>query len=164
MIDITRAKTTHKPEKKGVKDVEHPKVPFYCADSMEADAVRQMIAYNKEYLSKCTNKALFQKVEKDTLFLENNILPIILAKSNLFFNDSTKLFVQSLDKAIKAGCNSMVMYLPINENYTDHPKAGVSNCKGKLTKQPLDVELRADFYLYNRDGNAAPFEYVDLEI
>jgi HD superfamily phosphohydrolase YqeK len=162
MISEPKTKKALKPEKSEVKEVQVVKVPFYCSDSLESDWIREKIKSNKEYLSKCTNKALYLKVEKDTLFLENHILPIILAKSNLFFNDSTKLFVQSLDKAIQSECNSMVMYLPINENYTDRPKAGVSNCKDKLTKTPLNVELRADFYLYNHDGNSSPFEYVDL--
>lgn len=162
MIDISNSRFVTKKEKS--VEPKAPKVPFHCIDSMEVDFIRNKIKQNKLYLEKCTSQAAYKKVEKDTLFLENNILPILLAKTSLFHNEATKLFVKTLDAAIQSECNSMLMYLPINENYTDRPKAGVSNCKDKLSKTPLNVEIRADFYLYNRDGNDAPFEFVELEI
>lgn len=163
MIDITKTRHSKVAEKKEAPTSEKiAKIPFYCIDSAEVEFIREKIKANKEYLSKCSNLAAYKKVEKDTLFLENNILPVLLAKTNLFYNESTKLFIQSLDKAVQAECHSMLMYLPINPNYTDRPKAGVANCIEKINKTPDTVQLRADFYLYNNDGNAAPFEYIDL--
>jgi len=134
-------------------------VPFNLHDSLESDWIKNKIKSNKEYLLKCTSKALYQKVEKDTLFLENEILPIIQAKTNLFFNDLTKKFVSSLNGAIENKCNSVVIYMPIDENYTDNPTAGIVNY-GKQSS--VKAEIRADFYLYNRDGNSAPFKYIEL--
>lgn len=141
------------------------KTPFYLSDSNEADWIKDKIKANKEYLLKCQSKTLYQKVEKDTLYLENQILPIIQLKTNLYYAEAVKLFITSLDKAVENGCNSLIMYLPINEQYTDKPKAGVSNCKSKLKHgTPGACEIKADLYLYNRDGNSAPFEIIDLDV
>ena len=70
-----------------------PKIPFYAQDSSEVDFIRQKIEQNKQYLSKCTSASLYKKVEQDTLFLENHILPVLLSKTNLFFNDIAKKVV-----------------------------------------------------------------------
>ena len=159
MIEIPEIQPKIQPEKKPSK----AKIPFHLSDSLEADWIKQKIKSNKEYLSKCTSKSLYQKVEKDTLYLENEILPIIQAKTNLFFNELTKLFVNSLDEAIQNNCNAVVVYLPIKEDYEDKPKAGIANYKNQ--KPFTKSQIRADLYLYNRDGEMeSPFEYVTLGV
>ena len=149
-----KAKATESEPKKAA-----PKIPFHAQDSAEVDFIRQKIEQNKQYLSKCTSAGLYKKVEQDTLFLENHILPVLLSKTSLFFNDIAKKVVKSVDDAFQNQCNAIVVYAPINENYTDNPKAGIANYSNP---QELPVKVRADLYLYNLDGNSAPFEYVEL--
>lgn len=161
MIDITQKKPTFKPEP--VEKIAPVKVPFHLQDSIEADWIKEKIRANKEYLSKCQSKSLYQKVEKDTLYLENNILPIIQAKTNLYFSEAIKVFASYLDAAIAKECNSLVIYLPIQENYIDQPKAGIANCRknkkfGSMGAAEIYLEL------VNMDGNKAPFQQIELNL
>jgi len=158
MIEIKPKQPILKPKSEAKHEIS-TSIPFYAMDSTESDWIKQKIKSNKEYLSKCTSKSLYQKVEKDTLYLENHILPIIQAKTNLFYNDLAKKFISSLDDAFQKNCNAIVVYLPINENYSENPKAGIANY-GK--ENPLKCEVRADLYLYNKDSHAVPFECVEL--
>ena len=158
MIEIKENIPKIEPEKK----VEKAKVPFHLNDSVEADWIKAKIKSNKEYLSKCNSKSLYQKVEKDTLFLENNILPIIQAKTNLFFNEITKKFVNYFDAAIQNGCNSLAMYIPINDQYIDNPKVAIANCRQNKKFGSMGA---VDIYLeiINMDGNEAPFNSILLD-
>lgn len=158
MIEINQQKPIIHKE----KAVAAPKVPFHLSDSVEADWIKKKIKTNKEYLLKCTSQSLYKKVEADTLYLENNILPIIQAKTNLFYNEFAKVFINYLNAAIENNCNSLVMYLHINENYIGNPKAGIANCKQNKT---FGTPGAVDIYLeiINMDGNSAPFTSVLLD-
>lgn len=148
-----------KPEIKKEKVVHAGKnnsiVPFYCMDSQEVDFIREKIKSNKEYLSKCTSQSLYKKIEKDTIFLENNILPILLAKTNLFFNDTTKLFVNSLDKAIQSECNALLFYTQISDNYKVKPKLAVSN----IRDNPDELGNSVSVFAVNLGETIDNFEY-----
>lgn len=139
-----------------------PKIPYHLQDSIEADFIREKIAANKAYLEKCTNAALYRKVEKDTLFLENNILPIILTKTNLFYNEAAKKFVSYLDRAVQSECHALNIYYPISDKYTNEIKVGVGNCRqnkefGSLGAVDVYVEI------VSMEGNEVPISAILLE-
>ena len=161
MIQLKQTKPILKPVK---EETPPPKsnIPFQTMDSTEVDFIRQKIEANKAYLSKCTNQGQYRKVEKDTLFMENQILPVLLSKTNLFYNELTKKFIHYLDCAIQNKCNSLVVYLPIDDNYMGNPKAGIANCRqnkefGSMGAVDINLEL------INMDGNEALFTTILLD-
>lgn len=138
-----KPKKTVSPEQKERKEKAVQKIPFHALDSAEVDFIRQKIKKNREYLASCTNAGAYKKVEADTLFLENNILPILLAKTNLFFNDSVKEFVCSLDKSVQANCNAMLYYAPIKDEYEDFPLLSKVNSRSKPDKLDTVIHIFA---------------------
>ena len=134
--------------------------PIYAQDSQEVEFIRQKIKQNREYLAKCTSAAAYKKVEKDTLFLENNILPILLTKTNLFYNDTVKLFVLAFDKAVNNGCNALLHYAQIRDDYETRPKLAMFNQRKEFDK--LGVKITTFAVIQGENSDNFDYPYFDV--
>ena len=138
-------------------------IPFHAVDSSEVEFIRAKIAQNREYLKKCANVALYKKVERDTLYMENNILPVLLAKTNLFYNDVTKKFVKAVDAAIQHECNAVVAYLPINPNYVERPKVAMVNYFDKFDpSNSIEGDVLAQMFVMTKEQHPVSFQQVEI--
>ena len=94
--------------------------------------------------------------------MQNEILPILQAKTNLFYNDLAKKFISYLNLAVENNSNAIAIYLPINENYKDAPKISIGNCRqNKKFGTSGAVDIFID--IINMDGNEVKFDAVYLE-
>lgn len=134
---------------------------FY--DSSEAKDLRKLIDSKKKYLSKIKIEYSFQQTQKEIMFLEKDILPIVLANTNLQHSEVAKYMVCAFDKALEYKCNGMFAYIPIDESYTERPLIGIANCRSDLKfGKPGAMQLFAE--IINMDGNEAKVQPINLPL
>lgn len=130
-------------------------------DSHEVLALRKMIENKKKFLLSIKNEFSFQQIQKEILFLENEILPIILKSTNIIHSEFCNYAILAMDTALKYRCNGLLMYQPIEENYTDRPIVGVVNKRANLAFGTFGA---MDIYIDNMDGMGAKVEPINLII
>ncbi len=142
------------------KSLNNKYLPLYF-ESREVEWVRKKIEKNKAYLAKFSNEYQFRTVQGDTLFLENEILPIILNNTMLHHSEVAKHFLRAFDSAIRKQCNGVLVYVPIREDYENQPVIGISNCREGLsygTPGAIEIEI------VNIDGNGAKVKPINLNL
>jgi hypothetical protein len=130
-------------------------------DSHEALALRKMIDNKKKFLVSIKSEFSFQQIQKEILFLENEVLPIVLSSTNIIHSEFCNYAILSLDTALKCRCNGLLMYQPIEENYTDRPIIGVVN---KRANQTFGTFGAMDIFIDNMDGMGAKVQPLNLII
>ena len=135
-------------------------------DSRESEWIRDKIARNKAYLLKCTNTAQYRIIQQDTLFLENNILPIVLANTMIVHDEVQKYFIRCFDTAVQHKCNALLAFIPINEDYTNVPIVGIAN-ERHLSRFGMIGAIQVfcnDIEIINMDGNKASIKPINLPL
>lgn len=134
---------------------------FY--DSIEAEQLKQLIAKKEAYLQKVNNKFAYQQLQKEILFLKNDILPIVLHNTNVVHSEIAKAATMAFDTGLKYNVNGLVTYFPINENYTDNPIMGIYNPR-ELLKFGTPGAVAIFCEIINMDGNGAKYRPLHLPI
>ena len=122
-------------------------------DSLETERLVRLINNKKEYLKKQTNKVATQYLQKEIMFLENDILPIVLKNTTPIFFEIAKYAIICYEKAIKHKCNGLLCYLPIEDDYRDLPSIGVANCRYALFYGTPNALHFHSVKMVNKDGN-----------
>lgn len=132
-------------------------------DGRDADKLRELIYRKEKYLEKITDKNSFsfKATQAEILFLKNDILPVIIKNSSILHNEIAKAVINCYDKAVELRCNGLLIYQPIDENYTDRPVVGVANFRGcQKFGEFGDIEIFVD----NMDGMGAKVKPINLPI
>lgn len=115
------------------------------ADSFESEKLTKLIADKKEFLKKQTNDFARMKLQEEVLFLERDILPIVLNETTLFYGDAIRYVIEKLKKAIKLKCDAMLCLIPLTENIQETYVIGIANPKeltvyGRLDEFDIAIE------------------------
>lgn len=130
-------------------------------DSYIVEEVRKMISDKKLYLSKLENKFAFQQVQKEIMTLERGVLPELLYKTSVLHSEFANHCVSCYDSALNHRCNGLLIYQPIDENYTDIPIIGIVNPRAN---QRYGTFGAMEIYIDNVDGNGAKVKPINLPI
>lgn len=134
---------------------------FY--DAIEAEQLKQLIANKEAYLQKVNNKFAYQQLQKEILLLKNEILPIILRNTNIVHSEVAKAATMAFEVGLQFKVNGLLIYIPIDENYTDNPIMGIYNTRSLLqVGTPGAVEINCE--IINMDGNDAVFHPLHLPL
>jgi hypothetical protein len=132
---------------------------FY--DSPEAEKLKKMIADKKVYASTVENKFAYQKIQKEILILEKEILPVVFYDTNIIHSEIARYAVKALETAFKYKCNGLLVYFPISDQYTDRPIVGVANPRSLLPfRTPGSMEISID----NMDGFGVAVRPINLPL
>ena len=112
-------------------------------DSHEVLALRKMIENKKKFLLSVKTEFTYQQIQKEILFLENEILPIVLRSTNIIHSEFCNYAILAYDTALKYRCNGLLMYQPLEENYTDRPIIGIVNKRANLAFGTSAVDSKA---------------------
>lgn len=129
---------------------------MYC-ESQEVETLRKMIDYKKkEFGNPKTPDFVKRILQREILFLQNDIMPIVQKSTILFCAEVQKLFLRYLETAIKFKCNGLLVYMPINDAYKERPIIGIGNCRdeyvfGKFKDGAIDIFCN-QVEIYNKDG------------
>ncbi|OAV68881.1 hypothetical protein Barb6_02044 [Bacteroidales bacterium Barb6] len=130
-------------------------------DSFVAAKLRKEIADDKAYLAKIQGGKQYPFLQGKILFHENDVLPIVLADTNLRHNGFAKYAVKAYDAALQLNCNGLLLYYPIEDDYAEQPIVGIAN-----PRQSLGYGMRGAMRVFvdNMDGRGEAFKPVPLQI
>lgn len=125
-----------------------------CYDSFESEELKKLIDGKKKFLSKQTNKTAAQYLQKEILFLQNEILPVVLNNTTIIHSEMVKYVVKCYEAGIKYKCNALLIYLPITDEYTERPVVGIANLRDRLPiETPGAMQVYCDnVEIFNMDG------------
>lgn len=134
-------------------------------DSFEAEKLKKLISSKKDYLTRLLdndgNKAACQIMQREIMFLENDILPLIQNCTNLFHGEFSKYAVKCLESALEYKCNGLLLYQPIDENYCEQPIIGIAN---KRENQKFGTFGAMQVCIDNMDANGVKVKPINLLI
>jgi len=101
-------------------------------DSYETEELIKLIDKKKDYLLKIENPQQAKYLQKEIMFLKNNILPILMRETQILHAEVANWVVKCLDETYKSKYaeiyNGVVFYL----HFSDEPKG-----KRKILKVPV---------------------------
>lgn len=134
---------------------------FY--DSHEAEMLKKLIANKEDYLLKVANKYAYQQLQKEILFLKNDILSIVLHNTNIVHSEVVKVTTMAFETGLIFKVNGLLTYFPIDDNYEGNPIIGIYNTRSLLKfGTPGAVDIYCD--IINMDGNGAKFNPINLPL
>lgn len=138
-------------------------------DSPEAERLKKLIADKETFYHKqvsARNKTAAQFLQKEIMFLRNDILPLVLQNSNIAHWEIAKYIIRAYETALNQKCNALLTYLPINSEYINCPIVGIANTKQNLKfRTPGAVQVYCnELEIINMDGNGAKVEPISLTI
>jgi len=98
-------------------------------ESDESEKLQKLIENKKQFLRKQTNEAAAKHLQREIMFLEKDILPIVQSESTILFYECGKYFNRCMDAAMKFKCNGALIYVPIHEMYNEQPEIAVFNAR-----------------------------------
>ena len=141
----------------------------YLLDSIESEALKKMIDDKRKFYHKqvaAGNIRAAQFLQNDIMFLEDDILPVVLRNSNYLHGDMCNILVRAFEVAVKFDCNGLLFYVPIKADYTDQPKVGIFNSKQYLHQgTPEAMQTWVEYIcIKNMDDNGVNVEPKHLPI
>lgn len=132
-------------------------------DSLEVTKLKKMISAKEKYLSTIPEDKTFsrQMTQNEIMFLKNDILPIVLKNTEIKHLDFVKYAVSKFEKALEYKCNGLLIYYPIDENYTDSPVVGIANVRQNYKPRTFGA---IQIFIDNMDGNGTKVIPVNLQV
>ena len=132
---------------------------FY--ESRESEMLKKYISDKKQYLSKLENKFAYQLTQKEILFFEQEILPIILRSTNILHSEVANYAVKAFETALKYKCNDLTIGFHLDDNYSDKPTVGIAYPK---LLEPFGTPGAMNIIFDVMDGNGVPARPFNLPI
>lgn len=125
--------------------------------------LKKLIAGKEKYLLTIdkSKEFAFQMMQNEILFLKNDVMPILLKSTSIAHQNFVNYAVSKFDKAIEIKANGILMYYPIDENYTDSPRIGIANMRAN---QKFGTFGAIEIYVDNMDGNGAKVQPLNLNL
>ena len=131
-------------------------------DSPEAEKLKKLISVKKSYLSKLeNNKYAYQQTQNEILFLENEILPVVLCDTNVIHSEIAKYAVKAYETGLKFKLNDVLVLYHIDDEYNDRPIVGIANTRSLM---PFGTSGLLDISIVNMDGHGVPVCPINLPI
>ena len=132
-------------------------------DSIEVMKLKKLIASKENYLNKIDieKKYSFQMLQNEILFLKNEVLPILLKNTSIEHQSFINYSISKYEKAIELKANGILIYYPIDENYTETPRIGIANIRAN---QKFGTLGAMEIYVDNMDGNGCKVTPINLNI
>lgn len=105
---------------------------FNFKSSFISEKLETLITEKRNYFPKVKNDYARKKLQSEILFLENEVLPIILKETTLLYYEFSKFFESGLKKSISNKCDAMLLFLPLSNDLGEVCKVGVINPKSQM--------------------------------
>lgn len=119
-------------------------------DSFESEKLQKLIDNKKDFLAKQTNEFAKKKLQEEIMFLENDILPIVLTETTILFSDVNRYVTEKIRQAIKMECDAMLLLIPLRDDVPEKYIIGVANPKELTVYSRID-EFDIAIEQMNRD-------------
>jgi hypothetical protein len=98
-------------------------------ESFESEKLERLISDKKAYLSKLTNDTARKHLQAEIIFLQDEILPIVLRSTTLLHGEIVRYTTRCTAEAVAQKCNGLLLYIPLWSDYKERPLIGRANCK-----------------------------------
>ena len=95
------------------------------------------------------------------MLLKNDVLPIIQRNTNILHSEFGKYAIRGYDTALQYKCNGLIIYQPIDENYTNSPIVGILNTR---QLRPFGTFGAIELDIINMDANGAKIHPINLPL
>jgi len=129
-------------------------------ESFEAEKLKKLIADKKEFLKRQQNDFARKKLQQEILFLENDVLPIVLTGSTILYNEVNLYVTQKLRQAIDLQCNALLCLIPLREDIPQQYVVGIANPREMTTYKRVN-EFDIAIERINID---VPIEVINLPL
>lgn len=96
-------------------------------ESFEGEKLIDLINNKKRYIKTIDNPTHGRMLQKEILFLENDILPIVLRSTTLLYSELSTFFERKVKKAIDAECNAIIAIMELSPSTDDTIRIGTVN-------------------------------------
>ena len=130
-------------------------------DAPETIALRKLIDSKKKYLATIKVEYQYQMLQREILLLEKDILPIVLNNTSVIHSEFARYVIRGYDTALQYKCNGLIIYQPIDENYTNSPIVGILNNR---QLRPFGTFGAIELDIINMDANGAKIHPINLPL
>lgn len=85
-------------------------------NSSEVEKLEQLILEKRKDFERPKPDFVQKKLQREILFLENEILPIVQNETMLLYSEMTKHLNNKIGEAVKQDANLLVMLIPLTES------------------------------------------------
>lgn len=110
-------------------------------DSFESEKLQSLIEGKKKYLQSITNPNHGRKLQEEIMFLQNDIMPIILHNTALTYHEVTKWITGKIHEAVNKQCDTIVVVLPLTDRSEDPIRVATINPHRNNPIQGLNIEI-----------------------
>lgn len=123
-------------------------------ESLETDELIRYINRKIEYYNRLVKTEAKLHVQKEIMYLINEVLPIIYKNTSVLFCEIGTYSIRAYHKAIEKKCNGLILYLPISDKYESKPKIAVLNCRDCIIPERGNIMIKPKtFDIWNLDGS-----------
>ncbi|MEA5081504.1 MAG: hypothetical protein VB024_07790 [Dysgonamonadaceae bacterium] len=110
-------------------------------ESYELEKLNKLIQEKMEFFKKSKSEFAQKKLQKEILFLKNDILPIVLKETTLLFSEITKHLNTKILEAVQANANAIVMVIPLKESNGNTIKIATINPHRDNPIEGIDIAI-----------------------
>jgi hypothetical protein len=122
-------------------------------ESIEVEKLIKLIEKKKREFSQAKLDFVQKELQREILFLENEILPIVRNETMLLYSEITKYLNKKISEAVKQDSNLLVMLIPLTQSkdetlriatvnpHRDNPLEGVEISIDATGRQIEEVQL-----------------------
>lgn len=96
-------------------------------ESFEGKKLIDLINNKKRYIKTIDNPTHARMLQREILFLANDILPIVLRSTTLLYSELSTFFETKIRKAVEAKCNAVVAIMELSPSIDDTIRIGTVN-------------------------------------
>lgn len=100
-------------------------------ESFEMERLESLIADKRSYYRKLESDFARKKLQAEILFLQNELMPIVARETTILYSELTRYFERSVMKAVKGGCDALLLFTPLTDKMDETCKVGIVSPKAQ---------------------------------
>ncbi len=112
-------------------------------DSWESEKLEKLIEKKLRDFARPKPDFAQKELQEEIMFLQNQIMPIVLTQTTLLFNEITKHLTGKIHEAINAGANAIVLVIPLTESNDETIRVGTINPHRDNPTEGLEISIEA---------------------
>ena len=112
-------------------------------ESIEVEKLTQLIQEKKKDFERPKPDFVQKKLQREILFLENEILPIVQNETTILYSEMTKHLNNKIGEAIKQDANLIVMLIPLTDSKDNTLRIATVNPNKDNPLEGVEIDIYA---------------------
>jgi hypothetical protein len=110
-------------------------------NSYEVEKLEQLILEKKKDFERPKPDFVQKKLQREILFLENEVLPIVRNETMLLYSEITKYLNKKIGEAVKQEANLLVMLIPLTQSKDETLRIATVNPHRDNPIEGIEIEI-----------------------